>query len=206
MENLYIIGSGGHSRVVLDSINFEKYKVHIIDFLNIKTKENVNLLKKYFAISSFNEINKIKLIKDKNIFFHVAIGNNSLRKKYFDKFKSLWTPLSIFDNTSKISKNLKIGRGCYVAKNTVINSNVIIKDNCIINSSAIIEHDCTISSHSHICPGVILAGSVFVGRNNFIGIGARVLPNINISENCEVGAGSILNKNLKKTQKQCPLV
>lgn len=69
MENLYIIGSGGHSRVVLDSINFEKYKVHIIDFLNIKTKENVNLLKKYFAISSFNEINKIKLIKDKNIFF-----------------------------------------------------------------------------------------------------------------------------------------
>ena len=47
---------------------------------------------------------------------------------------------------------------------SIINSDTTIGKNCIINTGAIIDHDCLIKDHTHICPGVVIAGNVKIGK------------------------------------------
>ena len=53
---------------------------------------------------------------------------------------------------------------------SLINTDTIVGRNCIINSSSSIDHDCVIGDHTHICPGVVLAGNVTIGKNCWIGL------------------------------------
>ncbi len=204
MKKLFIIGSGGHSRVVLDSINNNDYEISIIDFYNTDNDKNFNYLSKNYQIKSFHDLASFKYKKNFNIYFHIAIGDNILRSKYYLIFKNFFKSLSILDKSSIISKSAKISKGTFIGKNSVINANVRIQENCIVNTSVIVEHDCRISMNSHLCPGVIIAGSVKIGKNSLLGIGSKVLPNIVIGSNCNIGAGSIVNKNLKNNTNSLP--
>ena len=48
----------------------------------------------------------------------------------------------------------------------------------------------------HICPGVSLAGGVYIGKRSFVGIGSSVIQNITIGSDVNLGAGSTVVKNL----------
>ena len=62
----------------------------------------------------------------------------------------------------------------------------------IINTSATIDHECDIGDAAHICPGVNLAGRVFIGAATQVGIGASVIENVHIGEGCVIGAGAVV--------------
>jgi UDP-perosamine 4-acetyltransferase len=64
--------------------------------------------------------------------------------------------------------------------------------NCIVNTGAIIDHDCVIGDHVHLAPGTKLAGNVSVEEGAFLGIGATVVPEINIGKFSRVGAGAVV--------------
>jgi acetyltransferase-like isoleucine patch superfamily enzyme len=59
-----------------------------------------------------------------------------------------------------------------------------------------IEHQCTLGNYVHIAPGAVLAGNVQVGECTLIGINATILPGVKIGENCIVGAGSVVVKDV----------
>ena len=82
-------------------------------------------------------------------------------------------------------------------KGSFINTDTIVGKNCIINSNASIDHDCTILDHTHICPGVVMAGNVKVGKNCWIGLGAKIIENCIIGDNVFVAAGTLVTKNIK---------
>ena len=198
MKNLFIIGSGGHAKVILDSLDTDKYLINIIDFYKWNNSKNFEYLKKNYPINSISNLSKFKPSLHKDSLFYVAIGNNSLREKYYDYFKPYYSAKTIVDKTAILSNSIKIGKGTYIGKRVILNTNVKIRDNCIINTSSIVEHDSNINDHTHICPGTIIAGSVKIGKNVTIGIGAKILPNISIGNNCIISPGSVINKNLKK--------
>jgi len=50
--------------------------------------------------------------------------------------------------------------------------------------------------HTHISPGVHLAGNLVVGECTHIGIGAVELPNLRIGNDCFIGAGSVVRENV----------
>ncbi len=83
-----------------------------------------------------------------------------------------------------------------VCTGVVINPGPVVHDNCIINTSASIDHDCVVGEHTHVCPGVRLAGNVRVGPRTMIGVGASVLPGVRIGEGCVIGAGAVVNRDL----------
>ena len=53
----------------------------------------------------------------------------------------------------------------------------------------------------HICPGVNLAGSVSVEQLSHIGIGSSIIQGINVGEECLVGAGSVVIKDIPSKKK-----
>ena len=189
---LIIIGAGGQSRVILDCAKILKYNIIGIVDINLKSKnkEKINGIKVYPK-------NYIKSIKKNNAIF-IAIGDNKLREKYYNKFKKKYKLINLVHPKSSISEQIEIGKGNYIGPGVIINSNVKIMNNTIINTGALIEHECIIEDNSHIGPGVKLGGRCVISKNVFIGIGCIIIDKIKIGEDTIVGAASLVLKNLLK--------
>jgi acetyltransferase-like isoleucine patch superfamily enzyme len=59
-----------------------------------------------------------------------------------------------------------------------------------------LDHDNVIEDFVHISPGTNLAGTVKIGKNSWIGIGAAVSNNVSIIADCKVGAGAVVIKDI----------
>ena len=192
---IIIIGAriDGQAGVVLDLIErTKKYKV--IGFLDSTPKFQNTLIKNIPVIGSSDNLEKQSF---ETKYFHIAIGDNVARGRLFNELKNLrYEVVSLIHPTSVISKNAKIGKGCFLGPNAILNNGTVIDDAVIINSGAIIEHDNYIGFSSNMAPGSKTGGRVIVGKYAFIGIGATILPDIRIGEGAMVGAGSTLVKNV----------
>jgi len=192
LGELVVIGSGGHSRVVVDTASAAGYKLIGIIDINYKGKKETILNTPVIGgLLTLDELNP------KHVSVFVAIGDNSKRAEQFYKAqaKGFSTP-SVIHPTAFISEHAIIGNGTIVNAASIINSEAVIGENCIINSGAIVEHEVIIGNHCHLCPGVNIGGRVTIGNESFIGIGARVIDNIHIGIKSVVGAGSVIIKDV----------
>ena len=196
-KNLLIIGTGLHSRAVLEVIR-SNYKVNKIFFFDIHIKDNTKILINHEKYDLLN----IKKLRDFDInenYFFVAIGDNAIRKKIFsslnkEKFKSL----NIVSNFSKVSESVKLGKGNFINHGVIINTETKIGDNNIFNTSVSIDHHNIIKNNVHVCPGAVLAGSVKINSDVLIGPGVIIDKNVIIEQGSKVSAGVVLTKNVKK--------
>jgi len=176
---VYVIGAGGHAKVVIDAIIQEgKYEVTaLVDPAKTGQAGQFPIISDTGGLSPGS--------------FVVAIGDNKTRTKLYDQLiNDGWTPVSIVHPKAIVAADVVIGFGTVVFAGAIINACARIGANSIINTGAIIEHDCAIGNNSHIAPGCSLAGGVSVGDNSLLGIGSSVLPSIKIGSGVIVGAGS----------------
>ncbi len=187
---LAIFGSGGHAKSIYDIV--KNKKVYFFD----KSKKEIQINNRIFNVIGNHEY--MQTYKTKISKTVVAIGNNNIREWYFKYFKKKkFRFATLIHPKSHISFGSKIGEGSMIMQGSLINTDSIVGKNCIINSNASIDHDCIIKDHTHICPGVIIAGNVKIGRNCWIGLGSKIIENCKIGDNVFVAAGSIVTKNLK---------
>ncbi|WP_312761376.1 acetyltransferase [Epilithonimonas sp.] len=182
-KDLYILGAGGHSKVIIEIAEELGYKIiSILD--DNPTVENIF---QYKVVHSSNNINI-----SENLF--LAVGNNINRKKIASKFTA--PELNLIHPSAVVSKRTIFGYGNAVMAGVVINSSVKIGNHCIINTSASIDHDCEIDDFVHISPNVSLAGNVRVMEGAHVGIGATVKQDITIGKWSVVGAGAVVVNNV----------
>ena len=187
---LAFLGAGGHARSVYDIV--KKKNVLFFD----KEKKNIKINNKIFKV--VNDLELIKKYKKKKIKVLITIGNNEIRKKYYNILKkNNFSFPTLIHPKSYSSIGSKIGEGSVVLQGCIINTDSVIGKNCIINTGASIDHDCAIKDHTHICPGVVIAGNVKIGRNCWIGLGVKIIENCIIGDNVFVAAGSVVTKNIK---------
>ena len=82
--------------------------------------------------------------------------------------------------------------------NTVINSYSKIGKHCILNTSCIVEHDNRIGDYTHISVNAKTGGTVIVGECSWLGISATIKNNVSICDNCMIGAGGVVVKNINE--------
>ena len=186
MKKLVIIGAGGHGRVVADIARLTGYKQ--IVFLDDDIKNSLSRGK----VEDF-----LKYINDSEFF--VAIGNNVIRKRIFEKLTDKsGIIVNLIHPSAVIAKDVILGKGIAVMAGSVINTGTEIGDGCIINTASSVDHDCKIDKFVHISVGAHLAGTVNVGERTFICAGATIINNIDISDNCVVGAGAVVIDSIKE--------
>jgi len=187
---LAILGTGGHAKSIYDIV--KNKKIYFFD----KTKKEFKVGNRIFKVT--DNIASIKNYKKKISQVIVTIGNNIIRKNYYTILKKNKFKLATLIHPKSYSSfGSKIGEGSVVMQGSFINTDTIIGNNCIINSNASIDHDCLIKDHTHICPGVIIAGNVKIGKNCWIGLGTKIIENCIIGDNVFVAAGTLVTKNIK---------
>lgn len=169
MKEIILIGIGGHGKVVLDAIlSNPDINLKVIGFLDDGNTKEIIGIKKLGKVCDWRNY------KDKK--FHIAIGNNKLRKK-IAKDLGEENLISIIHKTSYISSMSKIGNGSYIGAMTVINPECEIGKGCIINTGTIIEHNTTIGDYSHLSYRVLIGSKSNISFETMIDMGKIIERN-----------------------------
>ena len=188
--NLYIIGAGGHGKVVAD----------LSRLLNIY--ENILFLDDNKEVGSyvmdFKIENKVdyefieKLNIEENIFF-VAVGDPKVRKKIQNKLLNLDKNIAtLIHPLTSISSSSEIGIGTVICAGAILGPNSIIGVGSIMNHSSTVDHDCIVGEYTHIAPHSSICGNVTFGELSQLGTGARVIEGKNVGRNSIIAAGSVV--------------
>lgn len=188
IENVVVIGAGGHGKVVVSLLQELGYRVsEILD--DDKTKWGSHILSTPIdgPVDKLKEMPRISAL--------LAIGDNQTRLKVAERYPhAQW--LTAIHPKAWVHRSVAISEGTVVFAGSIVQPDTIIGSHCIINTGVTIDHDCRIDDGVHLAPGCHLAGSVHVGRSSFLGIGVSVIPNRKIGKRTIVGAGAAVVKDL----------
>ena len=193
MQNIILVGGGGHCKSVIDIAEEAGY--NIIGIIDVK--ENVGK-----SILGYSVIGTDDNIADwiNSAFFIVTVGqikNNSIRQHLYQKIISAGGKLiTIIAQDSHVSKHASIKEGSVIMHKAVVNANSTIGIGCIINTFANIEHDTSIGDFCHISTGAMVNGNCEILNSTFIGSGAIISNGVSIAANTIIAAGSVVRKTI----------
>ena len=198
MENIILLGLGGHAHSVVDSIE-QAGKYNIIGFLETREMQGKRF-RDYQVLGVDDNIQEYFDKRIRTAFITIGfLGYGNIRNQLYKQLKDIgYAVPNIIDRTAVVSKKIELEDGIFIGKNAIINANVKIGEMCIINTGAIVEHDCEIGRFSHIAVGSVLCGGVLVGEQTLIGANATVIQEKRIGNCCIIGAGSTIRKNVEK--------
>ncbi len=187
-NGVYVIGGGGHAKVVAAALLDAGLKVAgILDDDTSAWGREISGIKIDGPCA--------KLAKMENPEAVIAIGSGKIRRKVFGEFSNVsWR--TVIHPAAYVAPDVIIGVGTVIFAHAAIQPGTVIGDHCIVNTSASVDHDCNIGDFTHIAPGVNLAGNVTVGEETFVGIGSAVAQCVNIGSKVIIGAGAAVVKDI----------
>jgi sugar O-acyltransferase (sialic acid O-acetyltransferase NeuD family) len=191
MENIVLVGFGGHAKSVADCI-----EGHGLYNIAGYTDEKICDTCKYSYLGTDDELEKIFDRGVRNAAVCVGyLGKGEVRQKIYDRLKKIGYNLPVIaDKSAIVSDSAVIGEGVFIGKAAVINAEAHIGKMAIINSKALVEHECVVGDFAHVAVAAVLCGQVKVGTAAFIGANATVLQCIQVDDRVLVPAGMTVRK------------
>lgn len=197
MEEIIIIGAGGHAAEIDDYLQYaqNKQKVEtqkIIGFID-DNEENYH---SYQLSAPYLGNIKDHTIKE-DCSYIIGIANLKYRKSFIEKFLAAGAKFAkCIHPDAYISRSAKIGEGVVIAPNVNLGPNVEIGDFTLLNARCSIGHDTKIGYCNFISPNVCFSGFSVVGNENLFGINSATIPNIKVGDRNKIAAGMVLDKNV----------
>jgi acetyltransferase EpsM len=189
-----ILGSGGHGKVVCDAIL--SMGVPAEDVVGFIDDDPAAVGRTVMGFPVLQSLEKLGL--DRSVRLAMGIGDNAARRRQFERAVTLgYEPFTVVHARAVLGRGSVLGLGVVVFANVVVNADSRIDDDVILNTACSVDHDCRIGAHTHVAPGVRLAGGVVVGEDTLIGIGSSVMPYLSIGPRCIVGAGAAVTASIE---------
>ena len=195
MKKIAIVSSGGFAREVLtliNAINAKERRFEVVGFIDNDKGRIVHGLP---IIGSDEEVNNTK----EPLSIVIAVGEPRLKEKIRSKytnplisFPTLIHPEAIIADPD----NIEIGQGCIICASTIITTDIKIRDFVTLNLQCTVGHDTVIEEYSAFMPSVNISGEVNVGRDVYVGTGAKIINQVEIGEGTIIGAGAVVAKSL----------
>jgi len=198
MKNLYIIGSGGFSKQVIEIIELlnKKEKQYllkgIIDDDESRIGEKVLGYKVVGTTNYLNEISKMN-----KTYAVIAIANGKIKEKITQGLTNINYVNLIHPNTV-LSNYTKIGEGNIICGGVIINPDVTIANHCHINISTTFGHDVELEDYVSVMPGCNISGNVLIKNKAMIGTGSVVNQGLEVGSETMIGSGAVLTKDALK--------
>jgi len=185
MKEVYVIGAGGHAKVIIDTLKNLKWSVvGVVDDHPAKLGTTFEGIRVVGDIPWFHE-----LAQHQTLHAILAIGDNWVRRRVALGLPSV-NFVSFVHPRAYVSSTALLGVGTVVMAGAVVQPQVSIGHHVIVNTSASIDHDCVLQDYVHVAPGSHLAGTVLLEQGVFVGIGSSVIPGKCIGAWATVGAGA----------------
>ncbi|WOK35109.1 acetyltransferase [Sphingomonas sp. C3-2] len=185
-ERLYIVGAGGHAKVVLDALTLSvpQRAVIVVDEDEQRTGQLIlgHTVLHYPLPETLGG-------RD----FHLAIGHAATRNRMHKILVAVGArAVTIRHPAASIAASALIGDGCFIAAQSVVAPSARVGAHVIANHGAIIDHDCEVGDFCHIAPNATLGGGAIIGASVLIGAGATILPGVRIGDGATIAAGATI--------------
>ncbi|MFH1944804.1 MAG: hypothetical protein ABIK95_04175 [Acidobacteriota bacterium] len=195
-KRIIIVGGGEHSHLIINNLE-DCPEYHLV---GLTTHLDSEISNKIFGFSILCHDRDIpELIKSEKIDGYIlGVGvthGMKKRKKIFSVVDPLISPINIIHPTCVLSKHARIGKGNFFEAYTKIAIGAVIGNHCIINSFSAVNHGQIVGDNVLIACNVSLAGKK-IGSHTIIADGASVAFKVSVGENCIVGDGAVVTKDL----------
>lgn len=197
MENVIIIGAGGHAAEIVEYIEFSqkvtgRENLRIIGLLDDNPK---NYSSYNYPAPLIGGIKEHVVIKDH--YYIMGIANLQYRRLFVDRFKLEGARFVTFIHSGAyVSGSATIGEGSIIGPNANIGPNVKVGNYTLINSRSSLGHDTIVGDYNFISPNVCFSGFTEVGDENLFGINSATIPGIKVGNHNKIAAGMILDQNI----------
>ncbi len=198
MKKLFILGTSGHAKVILDIA--KSMNVYDGIFFLDPSKEQGMMINGISVAGAEDNLDVIVNGDYSNIEVVIGVGDNSLRNIIYEKLNTKFPTLKyavLIHPSAVVSDSAVIGEGTVIMPCAVLNANSTIGKFSIINTKASVDHDCFIGDFVTLAPGVTLGGNVTVGNHSALCLGASVIHGITIGNESVIGANSLVLKNIE---------
>lgn len=181
---VYVVGAGGHGKVVLATL--QDAGLPIAGVLD----DNPDLWG--CPILGHTVLGPAaRLAQTPTATAVLAIGDNGVRDRLAREFAHVqWA--TVIHPRAYVHPSARLGAGCVVVAGAVIQPDVMIDAHGIVNTGATVDHDCRLGAFVHVAPGANVAGGVTIGDGTLLGIGACVIPGVVIGTWAVIGAGAVV--------------
>lgn len=198
MKDLVIVGAGDFGREIasiVERINEIEPIWDLIGFVDDNEELTGLIIDGYKVVGDSNWLASYS----KEIFAVCSLGDSVTRKKVIQKilinpqvkFATLIDPAAIL-----MRDDVKVEEGSVICAGTVLAINSHIGKHSIINLNCTIGHDTKTGDYFTAHPGTNISGKVVFGDACYCGTGSKVLQGLSVAENCVLGAGAVVVRNL----------
>ncbi len=121
----------------------------------------------------------------------------------FNKFKPVIHKSSFIHPQAAVTGNVIIGKNCYIGPGAALRGDwgqIILEDGCNVQENCTIHMfpgvTVLLKEGSHIGHGAIIHGAT-IGKNCLIGMNAVIMDNVELGDECIVGALSLIKEDEK---------
>jgi len=195
IDMLYLIGAGGHCKVVIDALRSIGLSADVIRVRDGNPARSGQMLMG-FGIETPDLASELS-----GELFHLAIGDCRVRAhRYRDATALGAVAHTIVHPKAVVAASAQIGAGSFVTAGALVGPEAKLGRCVIVNHGAVVDHDCVVGDFSHVAPNATLGGGVEVGDGVLIGSGAVVLPALRIGAGATIGAGAVVTRDVTENQ------
>ena len=197
MDNIVIIGSSGHAKVIIDIVQQEgKFNVAgLLDRFRDVGEKTLG----YPVLGKEEDLPELIKAHDLKGAI-VAIGDNFVRSKVAARIEEISPDLpfvSAIHPKTSIAMDVSIGEGTVVMAGVSINPCSSVGRFCILNTNSSLDHDSILEDFASLAPGATTGGNCRIGQYSAVSIGAVLIHGIRVGEHTVVGAGSLVMKSIE---------
>jgi len=200
VENIVLVGSSGHAKVVIDVV--EKQGRYQIAGLLDRFRQPGEQTLGYSVLGGESDLPAL-IAQYELQGCLIAIGDNAVRGKVAALVSALCPSLpfvTALHPAALIGKQAAIGAGTVVMGGAVLNPDCSVGQHCIVNTNAVLEHDSLLDDYASLAPAATTGGHCRIGKYTAVGIGATLKHGIVLGEHTVVGAGATVLRDIEAYQ------
>lgn len=186
-SKIFIIGAGGHAKVVLSAAQACGYTVAA--FLD-NAPDWIGTL--VLGVPVANDLKRLP----EHTRAIMGVGQNNVRRDIAVRQPDFRNWMTIIHPRAWVAPDAEIGPGTVVMAGSIVQPGTKIGAHCIINTGASVDHDCVIGDFAHVAPGARVCGGVKIGEGAFVCVGASIAQYLEIGAWSVVAAGAAVVGNI----------
>jgi UDP-perosamine 4-acetyltransferase len=189
---LYIIGAGGHAKVIRAAAWRNERAARFIS--------EQATFEESISEALFLEKATEFLTADSGLICGIgSIGPTTLRREVLARYQN-WSETfhNVVHPSAQLDPDIDLGRGIFIAQGCQVVRGSNIADHAILNTGVIVDHDTSIGIGTHVGPGSVICGSVKCGNWVHVGSGSVIIQGCQIADGVVLGAGTVVNQDIRE--------
>jgi sugar O-acyltransferase (sialic acid O-acetyltransferase NeuD family) len=196
MRQAVVLGTGGHCRVILSMLAAGR-RHDVMSIIELGSSRPGERIMGTLVMPNPDNLPALCGRGDVDVF--LAIGNNDMRKHWWEKVKllGLSTP-NLVSPHALVDDSAILGEANVICALAFVGPQAELGDNNLINTAAVMEHEVRVGHHCHLASSATIAGRSYLDNLCFLGAGATIVNGISVASRTVIGAGATLIRTVEQ--------